>query len=77
MSRLPILSGEELIEILRLSGFRVLGQKGSHVFLKHDDKRVTVVPVHKGQDLDRGLLKKILRDINMSTDDFLALMKER
>ncbi|MDH7512875.1 MAG: type II toxin-antitoxin system HicA family toxin [Clostridiales bacterium] len=77
MSRLPVLSGEELIEILQRAGFRVVRQRGSHAFLKHDNRRVTVVPVHKGQDLDRGLLRKILRDINLSTDEFFALLKKR
>ena len=75
MTRLPILTGNELVKILNKCGFRVLRQKGSHVFLKHDDRRATVVPVHKGQDIDRGLLKKILKDINISTDEFVELLR--
>ena len=38
-------------------------QEGSHVFLRHPDGRTTVVPVHGGENLDRGLLKKLLKRI--------------
>jgi len=76
MTKLPIVSGGELIKILKKSDFKVLRQKGSHVFLKHADKRSTIIPLHKGQDIDRGLLKKILKDINVSADEFRELMKK-
>ena len=54
MARLPVLKGEELIEILRKMGFRIVRQKGSHVRLKHPDGRVTTVPVHKGKNIPKG-----------------------
>ena len=76
MNRLPILSGVEVIKTLQKAGFRILRQKGSHIFLKHNDGRTTVVPVHKGETIDRGLLKKILRDANISTEEFLELLEK-
>jgi len=76
MNRLPILSGVEVIKTLQKAGFRILRQKGSHIFLKHNDGRTTVVPVHKGETIDRGLLKKILRDANTSTEEFLELLQK-
>jgi len=76
MNRLPILSGVEVIKTLQKAGFRILRQKGSHIFLKHNDGRTTVVPVHKGETIDRGLLKKILRDANISTEEFLELLQK-
>ncbi|MBU1290602.1 type II toxin-antitoxin system HicA family toxin [bacterium] len=39
MSRLPILTGLELIKILEKVGFKIIRQKGSHVFLKNQDNR--------------------------------------
>ena len=51
MSRLPRLSGEEVVKILAGKfGFHVKGRKGSHVKLVKyvgDRKIVTVVPLHK------------------------------
>ena len=70
MSRLPILTGLELIKILEKVGFKIIRQKGSHVFLKHQDNRATIIPVHKGKDIDRALLRKILRDTKISPDEF-------
>lgn len=46
MSRNPRVTGAELIAALEIVGFRVLRIKGSHHFLRHDDGRSTVVPVH-------------------------------
>ena len=39
--------------------------KGSHWQVEHPDGRRTTVPVHKGRDIGPGLLRKILRDIEM------------
>jgi predicted RNA binding protein YcfA (HicA-like mRNA interferase family) len=39
------------------------------------DGRVTSVPVHGGEDIDRWLLKKILRDVQLSAEEFLRLIK--
>jgi len=39
MTKLPQLSGKELINIFSKVGFKVVRQKGSHVFLRHDDGR--------------------------------------
>ena len=49
---------------------KIIRQKGSHVFLKHQDNRITIIPVHKGQDIDRSLLRKILRDTKISPEEF-------
>ncbi len=74
MNKLPILSGQEVIKILGKIGFEVVRQKGSHVYLRHPDGRATVVPLHKGRDIDRGLLRKIIRDVQISRDEFLDIM---
>ena len=72
MARLPVLKGEELIEILKKMGFRIVRQKGSHVRLKHPDGRVTTVPVHKGKNIPKGLLRKIIReDLQMELKEFI------
>jgi predicted RNA binding protein YcfA (HicA-like mRNA interferase family) len=74
MTRLPSLKGEDVIKALSKAGFQVLRQKGSHIYLKHPDGRATVVPVHKGESLGRGILRKIIRDADMERDEFLKLL---
>lgn len=70
MSGIPILSPRKLIKALRRLGFEKIRQEGSHIFFKHPDGRVTVVPFHQGRDVGRGLLRSILDDIRLSPQEF-------
>lgn len=55
-------------------GFELKRQKGSHKFFQHSDARTTVIPDHKGEQLDRGLLNKIIKqELLISIEDFLKL----
>ncbi|MCB4757369.1 MAG: type II toxin-antitoxin system HicA family toxin [Elusimicrobia bacterium] len=47
-------------KILRHLGFLLLRQKGSHAYFRHPDGRSTVAPMHRGEDLGRGLIRAIL-----------------
>lgn len=58
MTRLPVLSGPEVVAILVKHGFAVLRQKGSHVRLAHPDGRKITVPVHQGQVWDAACCEK-------------------
>ena len=77
MTRLPRLTGEQLIRILKGAGFEDVRVKGSHHRLRHPDGRATVVPVHSGETIGPGLLAKILRDCELSRDGFIALLGDR
>ena len=68
--KLPLLTAKELIKILNKFGFQAIRQKGSHVYLKHNDGRCTVVPLHAGREIGRGLLKRILNETEISSDEF-------
>jgi len=71
MTRLPRLRGREIVRVLETNGFRVVRTRGSHVFLRHADGRATTVPVHSGEIVGPGLLRSILRDVELSVEDFL------
>jgi predicted RNA binding protein YcfA (HicA-like mRNA interferase family) len=75
MSKLPSLTGKEIVSLLKKVGFIVERQRGSHVFLKHDDGRATVVPIHSGERIGPGLLSKILRDVEMTKDELLKILE--
>ena len=63
---LPVLKPRELIRALERMGFVMIRRsKGSHVQYEHPDGRRATVPVHRGRDVGPGLLRKILRDIEV------------
>jgi len=75
MSKLPLLSANEIIKALQKMGFKKLRQEGSHVFLQHPDGRTTVVPNHPSEDVDRGLLNKILKkDLGIDREEFIKYL---
>ncbi len=73
MTRLPRLKGKEIVRTLEQAGFRVARTRGSHAVLKHPDGRTTVVPLHSSETIGPGLFRAILRDVEMSIEDFLKL----
>ena len=72
--KLKPISAEKLVKILEKKGFIRQRQKGSHVFLQHPDGRTTIIPIHKGEKIGRGLLKKILKDADLSREEYLKLI---
>ena len=74
MTRLPRLTGREVIAALKKAGFEVVRVKGSHHRLRHADGRVTVVPIHAGETIGPGLMASILRDVELTLEDFLSLL---
>jgi predicted RNA binding protein YcfA (HicA-like mRNA interferase family) len=72
MTRLPRTTGLELIAALRRIGFSVVRARGSHHFLRHPDGRTKVVPGHAGETIGPGLLRKILRDCDLTPEQLEA-----
>lgn len=73
--RLPSIKARQVIRVLRKLGFIPIRQRGSHIFFKHLDGRYTLVPYHSNEDIGRGLLRQILKEIRVSPDEFLKLLK--
>ena len=74
MSKLPSLTGGQVLKALQKAGFVIIRQKGSHVYLRDATGRSTVVPVHRGESLGKGLLKKILHDTELENDELIKLL---
>ena len=65
-----------MIRILEKLGFVVTKIKGSHHKMVHADGRMTTVPVHKNEDLPKGLVRKIIKeDLQMSFEEFEEFSK--
>ena len=76
MSRLPQVDGRRVIRTLQKAGFFIHHQKGSHATLRHqqDPSLRTVVPVHPGKPLKKGLLLAIIKAAGLTVDEFLDLL---
>ena len=61
----------DVIRSLRKFGFEAVRTKGSHIFFKHPDGRTTLVPKHGGEDIGRGLLRRIMQEAEISPEEFL------
>lgn len=73
MSKLPQLSGQEVVRALQKIGFTVRRQQGSHIIMRRDDPFAqTVVPNH--HQIDRGTLRAILRQSGVSVDQLTEVL---
>ncbi len=73
MPKLRPARSDEIIRILERVGFTCIRQSGSHMVFHHSDGRWTTVPIHKGRDLGKGILRKILKDAKIAVDEFEQL----
>ena len=75
MGRLPSCTARDVDRVLVRLGLITSHQHGSHRFYKSvaTGKIVTAVPIHPG-DMDRSLLKKIIKQAGLSEDQFRDLL---
>lgn len=67
--RLPSMTAREIVRVLKRHGFEQVRQSGSHLILRHAAGRRVTVPIHKGKDLGRGLLSRIMKDADLTVED--------
>ena len=72
MSKLPLLSGKQVIKILQKIGYYIRNQKGSHVHLRHPIRPPLTIPNHR--EVARGTLREIIKQAGLSNDDFQKLI---
>ncbi|NJD51561.1 MAG: type II toxin-antitoxin system HicA family toxin [Candidatus Methanoperedens sp.] len=76
MTKLNVIDARKMEKLLFKLGFERVRQKGSHVFYRHPDGRTTSVPHHPGRDLARPLIKEILREIELSVEEYNEHLKK-
>lgn len=73
MSQLPRIFGQECIKALLKPGFYFKRQHGSHIILRRDNPFTQlVIPNHK--ELDKGTLRAIIRQADLSIEEFIKLL---
>ena len=71
MTKLPVIGGKCLLNLLQDLGFEITRIEGSHHALRHPDGRATTVPVHGNEDINRPLLRRILEQAGISREEYL------
>lgn len=73
MGRLANISGKETVKAFKKAGWEVIGQVGSHVVMSKPGIRVNLsIPQHK--ELSVGTLRALIRNADLSVDEFLDLL---
>ena len=73
MPRLPVISGDQFVKVLSKIGYGWDHTEGSHMILLHPSGRRLSVPRHP--ELGPGLLRALIRDADLSREDFIKLLK--
>lgn len=76
MAKLIPISGRKLCKIVEKLGFEKIHQVGSHARYMHPDGRKTVVPVHGDEELGKGLLIEILKQIKLRREEYDRLRRK-
>ena len=71
--KLPILSSDKIIKLLRKEGFSVTRQKGSHISLHKilPDGSTALVVVPQKHEIKKGTLLSIIKQARMTREEFI------
>lgn len=69
-SKLPAITAKDLVKTIEKKGFVKVRQSGSHAIFKNKLGNRTTVPIHSNKILGKGLLKQIMKDTNITIEDF-------
>lgn len=77
MTKLNLVPAKKMVKILLRLGFKEVRVKGSHhFFFNPETKKTATVPIHDNEYLSIGILKEILRDIDLLIEDYEKLRSE-
>lgn len=77
MTRLRLVAYRELSKVAEVAGFRWIRREGSHNTFRNAEGRIVVIPDHGSQVIVRPLLRKILRDMGLSVEEYTRLLEEQ
>lgn len=72
MSKLNTISGKQFVKALSKIGYYIVRQRGSHIRMACDGKRSVTIPNYR--EMDKSLIRKILRDIELTDKEFEKLL---
>jgi len=72
--KLPRVTADEVTKALGKLGFSLSRQRGSHIIYKNAQGKRVTIPYHKGEVLHPKVLKSIIKDAELSLDEFVKLL---
>jgi len=75
MDKITPLPANKVIKALEKMGFKRIRQKGSHMFMRHPDGRTTLITLHPGEDIGKGMIRKIINDAKITREEWLELIE--
>ncbi len=72
LTKLPVVSGKEVIKALSKIGYYVRDQKSSHVHLRHPHRKPLTIPYH--DEIARGTLRAIIKEADLTVKEFMRLL---
>ena len=74
MPHLPRVTAKQIISVLERCGFKLARQSGSHKIFKNSEGKRTTVPFHDSKILHPKILKSILNDAGIETEELEKLL---
>ena len=69
--RLPRLTADGVIQVLRRHGFEMVSQRGSHQKWRHPGTgRQVIVAYHRGRQLPLGIINSIIEGSGLALEEF-------
>jgi predicted RNA binding protein YcfA (HicA-like mRNA interferase family) len=75
VSRLKLLPYRDLAKVAEAAGFEWVRCRGSHNSFRSSDGRIVVIPDHGKQVIVRPLLRKLIRDMGLTVDEYNRLVE--
>ena len=68
--RLPSVTADKIIKILKKKGFMLVRQSGSHMIFRNEVGIRVTVPFHSGKIIHPKIIKSIIKDAELTSEDF-------
>ena len=75
MDRIKPLPARTMNKALEKLGFQQIRQKGCHLFMQHPDGRSGIIPMYPGEDVGKGMIRKVINDARITKEAWLELIE--
>jgi predicted RNA binding protein YcfA (HicA-like mRNA interferase family) len=76
LTRLRLVPYRELSKVVEATGFQLVRCEGSHNTFRNAEGKTVVIPDHGSQVIVRPLLRKILRDMGLSIEEYHDILNK-
>jgi len=76
VTRLRLATYRELAKVAERAGFHWVRREGSHNVFRNDAGQIVVIPDHGSREIVRPLLRKLVRDLGLSLEEYHSILDE-